>query len=148
MPERQEAHPKVVDLIVERWSPRAYDESEIPQEDLDVIFEAAGWAPSAYNIQPWTFLYARRGDENWDRFLSLLVDFNQSWAKDASVLVFVVSDCLQRKDNGETADNHSHSFDAGAAWVLAALQYSMLPPGRVRLRASLQVSVDLSPARP
>lgn len=115
------AHPKVHSLILDRWSPRAYDESEMPQEDLDIILEAAGWAPSAYNVQPWTFLYARRGDANWDLLLSQLVEFNQGWAKDASALVFIVSDTLMRSDMGD-APNHSHSFDAGAAWALAALQ--------------------------
>lgn len=119
------AHPKVEKLIVNRWSPRAFDASEIPQEDLDIIFEAAGWAPSAYNVQPWTFLYARKGDANWDLFLSQLVEFNQGWAKDASALVYVVSDRLMRSDKGDS-DNHSHSFDAGAAWALAALQAQAL----------------------
>ena len=119
------AHPKIERLIVERWSPRAFDGSEIPQEDLDVIFEAAGWAPSAYNVQPWTFLYARRGDANWDLFLSQLVEFNQGWAKDASALVYVASDKYMRSDKGNS-DNHSHSFDAGSAWVLAAIQAQSL----------------------
>lgn len=119
------AHPKVEKLIVDRWSPRAFDESEIPQEDIDVIFEAAGWAPSAYNVQPWTFLYARRGDAKWDLFLSQLIEFNQSWAKDASVLVFVVSDKYMRSPEGNN-DNHSHSFDAGSAWALAAIQAQAL----------------------
>lgn len=122
MSERSQANPEVHDLIVNRWSPRSFDQSVLPQKDLDVILEAAGWAPSAFNGQPWTFLYAHRGDENWDRFLSLLVDSNQVWAKNASVLVFVVSDRLARKSSGETSNNHSHSFDAGAAWALAAIQ--------------------------
>ncbi|MCB2064632.1 MAG: nitroreductase family protein, partial [Novosphingobium sp.] len=87
MTERSEASPRVLEAIVDRWSPRSFDEGAVPQEDLDVIFEAAGWAPSAFNLQPWRFLYAHRGDANWERFLSLLIDFNQSWAKDASVLV-------------------------------------------------------------
>ena len=119
------ANPKVEKLIVERWSPRAFDGSEISQEDLDVIFEAAGWAPSAYNVQPWIFLYARRGDANWDLFLSGLIEFNQSWAKDASALVYVVSDKYMRSAKGNS-DNHSHSFDAGAAWALAAIQAQAL----------------------
>lgn len=117
------AHPKVEKLIVNRWSPRAFDESEIPQEDLDVIFEAAGWAPSAYNVQPWTFLYARRGDANWDLLLSQLIEFNQGWAKHASAIVYVVSDKYMRSDKGNS-ENHSHSFDAGAAWAYLALQAS------------------------
>lgn len=115
------ANPRVERPIVERWSPRAFDASEMPREDLDVIFEAAGWAPSAYNVQPWTFLYARRGDENWELLLSQLIEFNQGWAKNASALVFVVSDKFMRSDKGNS-ENHSHSFDAGAAWALAALQ--------------------------
>lgn len=125
MPERQEAHPRIARLIVERWSPRSFDAAEIPPEDLDVIFEAAGWAPSAFNIQPWTFLYARRGDANWDRFLSLLVDFNQSWANEASVLVFVVSNRMQGRGE-KKSENYSHSFDAGAAWAMMALQATAL----------------------
>ena len=119
------ANPKVEKLIVDRWSPRAFDGSEIPQEDLDVIFEAGGWAPSAYNVQPWTFLYAKKGDANWDLFLAQLIEFNQGWAKDASALVFVVSDSQMRSDKGNS-NNHSHSFDAGAAWALAALQAQAL----------------------
>lgn len=119
------ANPKIEKLIVERWSPRAFDGSEIPQEDLDAILEAGGWAPSAYNVQPWTFLYSRRGDANWDLLLSQLIDFNQSWAKAASALVYVVSDKFMRSDKGNS-DNHSHSFDAGAAWALAALQAQAL----------------------
>ena len=119
------ANPRINPLIVERWSPRSFDGSEIPQEDLDVIFEAAGWAPSAYNIQPWKFLYARRGDENWERFLSLLVEFNQGWAKNASALVFIVSNELQGLGE-DKSPNHSHSFDAGAAWALMALQATTL----------------------
>lgn len=121
MIERSQAHPKIVGLLKERWSPRSFDGSEIPQEDLDVIFEAGGWAPSAFNIQPWKFLYARRGDANWDRFVSLLVEFNQSWAGNASVLVFVVSSRNQGQGE-DSKPNHSHSFDSGAAWALCALQ--------------------------
>jgi nitroreductase len=121
----RQTHPKVHQVFVDRWSPRAFDESEIPEDDLEAIFAAAALAPSAFNYQPWSFLYARRGDENWDRFLSLLIPFNQSWAKDASVLIFIVSDTKMRK--GEDAnDNHSHSFDAGAAWAHMALQATLL----------------------
>ena len=113
--------PRVLPLITARWSPRSFDGSAMPQEDLDAILKAAGLAPSAFNNQPWTLLYAHKGDENWDRFLSLLVEFNQSWAKEASVLMFIVSDTMGR--GGRTPHpNHSHSFDAGAAWMSLALQ--------------------------
>ena len=74
--ENRTANPRVLPLLVERWSPRAFDGSAMPQEDLDVILEAAGLAPSAFNSQPWRFLYSLRDDENWELFLSLLVPFN------------------------------------------------------------------------
>jgi nitroreductase len=54
------AGPSVEPLILERWSPRAFDGSAIPDADLETIFDAARWAPSAFNAQPWRFLYARR----------------------------------------------------------------------------------------
>lgn len=119
------APPKVHPLFVERWSPRAFDESAIPEEDLEAILAAAGLAPSAFNYQPWKFLYARRGDANWERFLSLLVPFNASWAKDAGVLVFIVSDTKMHQGE-EAQDFYSHSFDAGAAWAQMALQATLL----------------------
>lgn len=119
------AHPKVLPLLVERWSPRSFVAEPIPNEDLHVIFEGAALAPSAFNLQPWTFLYAQRGDANWDLFLSLLVPFNAGWAKDASALVFIVSDTLQKRGD-QPAPLYSHSFDAGAAWACMALQATAL----------------------
>ncbi len=108
-------------LFLDRWSPRAYDGSTLSEADLRTLFDAARWAPSAYNYQPWRLLYAVRGDANWDRFLALLIPFNQSWAKDASVLIFFVSDT-----NMGDKPNHSHSFDTGAAWQSLALQAHLL----------------------
>lgn len=110
-------------LFLERWSPRAFDGSEIPDTDLMTIFEAARWAPSAFNSQPWRFLYAKRGDENWERFLGLLIPWNQGWAQSASVLVYILSDRtpMTGKD-GTPQESRTHSFDAGSAWVSLALQ--------------------------
>jgi nitroreductase len=119
------AHPRVLPLFAERWSPRAFDGSAIPEDDLDVILEAAALAPSAFNYQPWRFLYSHRDDANWEQFLSLLVPFNASWAKQAGVLLFIVSDSVMQQ--GEQANpSHSHSFDAGAAWAQMALQATAL----------------------
>lgn len=115
------ASPGVLPLLVERWSPRSFDESNIPQAELDIIFEAAALAPSAFNHQPWRFLYAHRGDQNWNRFLNLLIPFNAGWAKDAALLIFIISDTMSRRGE-EVRPNHSHSFDTGAAWALMALQ--------------------------
>ena len=115
------ADPRIVPLIVERWSPRAFDGTPLDGGDLAVILEAAALAPSAFNYQPWRFLTATNGDANWARFLSLLVPFNAQWAAQAGALVFIVSDTLSRKADS-AHPNHSHSFDAGAAWALLALQ--------------------------
>jgi nitroreductase len=115
-------------LFLERWSPRAFDGSDIPDEDLATIFEAARWAPSAFNSQPWRFLYAKRGDPGWERFLGLLIPWNQAWAKSASVLIYILSDTLPFTDkaNGGPAPSHTHSYDAGAAWACLALQATRL----------------------
>lgn len=117
-------NPHILPVMIERWSPRAFDGSALPQADLEVILEAAGLAPSAFNVQPWRFLYAHRGDANWDRFLSLLIPFNASWAQNAGVLLFVISD--SQTHHGEDKPNWSHSFDAGAAWTQLALQATAL----------------------
>lgn len=113
------ADPRILPLILERWSPRSFDGTPVPEGELLAMFEAAGWAPSAFNVQPWTFLYARPGDAHWDRFLSVLIPFNQSWAKDAGALLFIVS---QETSGSEGQPLYSHSFDAGAAWALLAIQ--------------------------
>ena len=116
------ASPRVLPIIVDRWSPRAFDASALPQDDLDVIFEAAGLAASAYNYQPWRFLYAHHADTAlFAQFLEPLVEFNQGWAKDASVLLYIISDEVMVTEHGSNP-NHSHSFDAGAAWSNLALQ--------------------------
>jgi nitroreductase len=114
-------------LFLERWSPRAFDASDMPEDDLLTLFEAARWAPSAFNSQPWRFLYARRGDPNWGLFLSLLIPWNRSWAHSASALIYILSDrtpSLGR--DGVPKPSHSHSFDAGAAWACLALQAARL----------------------
>ena len=127
MSQRQPDH-EIDPLFLERWSPRAFDGSDIPDADLFAMFEAARWAPSAFNSQPWRFLYAKRGDSDWARFLSLLIPWNQSWAHTASVLVYILSDTLPMTDRktGEPAPSTTHSFDSGAAWVSLALQATRL----------------------
>lgn len=114
-------------LFLDRWSPRAFDSSAIPQADLDTIFDGARWAPSAFNYQPWRFLYAHRDDADWARFLDVLLPFNQSWVRNAGALIFVLSDTLSSAPGSDEAKpSHSHSFDAGAAWALLALQATRL----------------------
>ena len=118
---------EIESLFLERWSPRAYTEEEIPEADLFSMFEAARWAPSSYNSQPWTFLYARRSSPDWGKFLGLLNEFNQSWAKRAGALVIIASNSLMLPPGAEKpVPSHSHSLDCGSAWAYFALQGAKL----------------------
>ena len=113
--------------ILARWSPRAFDGSAIDAETLHTVLEAARWAPSAYNYQPWRFVYELRDGPLWEEFLSILLPFNSAWAKDASALLFVLSDRLVTPPGStESAPSKTATFDAGAAWSLLALQAAKL----------------------
>src|ERR1700712_4554128 len=110
-------------LFLERWSPRAFTGEAIIDQELMRIFEAARWAPSSYNSQPWRFVYARRDTPHWEPMLSLLNDFNRSWAKDSAVVMVLASNSLMLPPGAEKAvPSHSHSMDAGSAWAQMALQ--------------------------
>lgn len=123
---RRPDHP-VDPIFVNRWSPRAFEARSMPEGDLYTILEAARWAPSAYNIQPWRFIHAMRNDAHWDDFLDLLDPFNASWAKNASALIFLFSDMLIPAHGSSPArPSRTHSFDAGAAWAQLALQATAL----------------------
>ena len=103
----------VHELIRERWSPRAFSRNEISSEDLRSLFEAARWAPSSSNEQPWAFIVATRNDnENFTKALQPLVEFNANWAKNAYVLGFAVAELAFAKNN--TPNRNAH-YDTGAA---------------------------------
>lgn len=106
-------------LIINRWSPRSFADSILSDTELFSLFEAARWAPSSSNSQPWRFIYAKRGSKNWDDLFNLLIDFNKQWCVNASVLVVVIS-----RKNFENNDKPSitHQFDTGAAWENLAIQ--------------------------
>lgn len=120
--EVREAEHGVDELFLDRWSPRAMSGESLTEEELLRLFEAARWAPSSFNNQPWRILYARRDTEHWPVFLGLLVEGNRVWAKDAAALLLFVSK--------ETFDHNgerypTHSFDTGAAWENLALQATL-----------------------
>jgi len=106
-------------LFLDRWSPRAMSGEEIPEEELKVLFEAARWAPSSFNNQPWRILYARRNSEHWPLFFDLLVEGNKVWAKNAAALLLFISKTTF-DHNGKPSI--THTFDTGAAWENLALQ--------------------------
>ncbi|MGF7191388.1 nitroreductase [Robbsia andropogonis] len=115
-------------IFLERWSPRALDaEAVISDQELMTLFEAAHWAPSSFNSQPWRFIYARRDTPEWSTLFDLLVPMNQGWAARASALVFLVSATTAQPPGAPgPLPSYSHSLDAGAAWGYLALQATRL----------------------
>jgi nitroreductase len=112
--------------FLNRWSPRAFTRDAIPEATLLTILEAARWAPSSYNSQPWRFAYARRDTEHWERFVGFLNEFNQGWARHASAIVIVLSKSTFTPPGAASeVPAPTHSFDAGAAWGYLALQASL-----------------------
>jgi len=105
-------------LLAERWSPYAFEDRPVPEADLRSLFEAARWAPSSYNEQPWSYIVATKDDpEQLQRLLTCLVDGNQVWAKAAPVLALgVVSLRFARnaKDNRATV----HDLGLGSSNLL------------------------------
>ena len=118
MAERKAEYP-VLPLIIDRWSPRAMSGEPITDSEIMSLFEAARWAPSSFNNQPWRFIYVKRGTPDWDRMFRLLTPSNQSWAKNAAVLILAISHNTFDY-NGKNA--RTHSLDTGAATENLALQ--------------------------
>jgi len=121
--DRRVAEHPVAPLFLNRWSSRAFTNEAISDEALFSLFEAARWAPSAYNAQPWRFIYAKRDSSAWPKLLSFLVPYNQGWAHGAAALIFVVSKAtFTPAGKSEPTVSRSASFDAGAAWASLAIQ--------------------------
>jgi nitroreductase len=118
-PARKADHP-IEAQFIDRWSQRAFSGEPIPDSVLFTVLEAARWAPSGGNAQPWRFIYSRKGSPSWDTFVAFLKPGNQRWAPQASALILIVSQT--HKLRGVVVKAESHSFDAGAAWAHLALQ--------------------------
>jgi len=112
------------DLLARRWSPRAFDSRPVEPGILRSLFEAARWASSAYNAQPWYFIVATKDDpENFQRVLDCFVEGNQAWAKNAPVVALSVAS-LNFAHNGKP---NRHAFhDVGQAAANFALQATAL----------------------
>ncbi|HVB87091.1 MAG TPA: nitroreductase family protein [Candidatus Dormibacteraeota bacterium] len=112
------------EILTHRWSPRAFDARPVEPEKLRALFEAARWAASSYNAQPWYFIVATKDDPaNFNRVLECFVEFNQSWAKSAPVLAISVAG-LKMQHNGQ--DNRHAFHDVGQAAATMALQATAL----------------------
>ena len=106
------------EAYINRWSPRAFSTKEVEEEKLNAIFEAARWAPSAANWQPWNYIVARK-EEDRATFLSFINENNVEWCKRAPVLVLAIS---KKTRNEEGDPNPWHAFDAGTAWGYLSLE--------------------------
>jgi nitroreductase len=114
---------KVAPQFPGRWSPRAMDGTSVTRGELDSLLEAARWAPSCFNAQPWRFAYAVRDTAHWEPLFNALVEANRLWVERAGALIAVITRTEYELD-GTAAP--THSFDGGAAWMSLALQASEL----------------------
>jgi len=110
----------VHELIRERWSPRAFADKPVSPEILRSLFEAARWAPSSNNEQPWAYIVATKDDTaSFEKVLATLVEFNASWAKNAPVLAIAVAKLAFSKNR---APNRTAQYDTGAASALLSVE--------------------------
>jgi nitroreductase len=107
----------VHDFIAERWSPRAFSDKPVAPAVLASLFEAARWAPSSSNEQPWTYIVATKEDaEDFAKLVSVLVPFNVTWAQHAPVLALAVAELAFAK-NGTPNRNAQYDVGAASAWL-------------------------------
>jgi nitroreductase len=109
----------VLPIFHSRWSPRSFSDREVSHEDLVKVFEAARWAASSYNEQPWRFLVGIRGSETYRKIFDSLMALNQAWAKAAPVLILGVA---KTKFSHSDAPNRVALYDLGAAASYLTLQ--------------------------
>jgi nitroreductase len=141
------AVPGVEDIFLRRWSPRAFADKPVSDDDLKKIFEAARWAASSYNEQPWRFFLGRRGDVTYQKIFDALVEFNQGWAKSAPVLILSVAS-NKFAQNGNP--NYHALHDIGAATANLSLQatalglhtHSMAGYDHAKARKAFNISED------
>jgi nitroreductase len=113
----------VLPAIHERWSARSFDERTVSDATLKKVFEAARWAASSSNEQPWRFVVGRRGDGTWRKIHDTLVRFTQSWAHRAPVLI-VGTTATKFSESG--AENQYALYDLGAATSYLTLEAATL----------------------
>src|SRR5215472_1883499 len=107
-------------LIRDRWSPRSFADRAVADEILRSLFEAARWAPSSNNEQPWTYIVATKDDQvNFDKILGTLVEFNAGWAKNAAALAIAVAKLTFAKNQSPNRNAH---YDTGAATALLSVE--------------------------
>ncbi|HUB31334.1 MAG TPA: nitroreductase family protein [Terracidiphilus sp.] len=114
---------EVLPVVRTRWSPRSFSDRQVSAADLRKVFEAARWAPSSFNEQPWRFLLGVRGSDAYQKIASALGEFNQSWALSAPVLILGAA---KTRFTHNHAENIYGYFDLGAASGFITLQAAAL----------------------
>ncbi len=109
-------------IFLRRHSPRAMSGAPLPREELMRLLEAARWAPSSANGQPWRFVVCEQGDPSFATLHGLLAAGNQPWTARAAALIVIVTDTLRTAADGTRSPSRLAAFDAGAAWMSLALQ--------------------------
>jgi nitroreductase len=113
----------VLPAVLNRWSPRSFAGRDVSTADLKKLFEAARWAPSSYNEQPWRFLAGTRNSITYKKIFDALMPFNQGWAGKAPVLILGVA---KTKFSHNDSPNGFAVYDLGAASAYLVLQASAL----------------------
>jgi len=114
---RSTAYP-VSPAILNRWSPRAFQEKEVPEDELFALFEAARYAPSANNEQPWRYVFARTKADR-EAFWTFINEGNRSWCERAPVLALLAA---KRTSSTSGKPMRTYAFDAGSSWALLAAE--------------------------
>ena len=118
---RQPDHP-VAAQFTARWSPRSFSDRALTEAEVMSLLEAARWAPSASNHQPWRLVWARRGEAEFDTLHACLTGNNLVWTAKAAALIVVASKYTVQNREGAEVPNRTAGFDTGAAWMSLALQ--------------------------
>lgn len=118
---RQPDHP-VAPEFPARWSPRSFTDRQVSEGEVMSLLEAARWAPSGSNLQPWRFVWARRDEPAFNAIRDSLIGNNPLWAGKAAVLFAVASKDTVTNREGAEVPNRTAGFDTGAAWMSLALQ--------------------------
>jgi len=113
----------VLPLFHSRWSPRSFSDREVSAADLEKVFEAARWAASSYNEQPWRFLVGTRGSDTYKKIFDALIPFNQLWAATAPVLILGVAKTTFSHND---TPNRVALYDLGAASSYLTLEAAAL----------------------
>lgn len=109
---------KIMKEIKERWSPRAFSDEKISDEEILSLLEAARYAPSCSNEQPWRFIVAKK-DHELKKMQSILTESNQLWANKAPVLILILA---KKRSGTDGKENYWHMFDTGTAWGFLTLE--------------------------